>query len=506
MSGKTRLAVGVLCTGLVMGFLADGLLRTGPWGLNFFVWIAFLVAVLLALSSRHGVKLAGGGRWLLIPAILFAGAFLLRDSHVLKLLGFIAVAVCMSLATIRARAGSVRISSIVQYVLGFIITSIAACIGVPLLVLGDIEWKEAAGGGRVGRVLALARGSLFAVPPLIVFAALLMQADPVFDKIIKDVFYIDFTTFLSHFFLIAVFAWITAGYFRGVLYEWDVPVSVGVQSKTFGIGIIEIGVVLGAIDVLFLSFVLVQLRYLFGGHELVQATMGLTYAEYARRGFFELTAVAALVLPLLLGLHWLLRKDSPKHERYFRALAGIQVVLLFVIIASAAQRMRMYQIEYGLTELRVYTMAFIIWLAAVFLWFALTVLAGHREQFIFGAMISGFLAIAALHAINPDALIARTNLARAREGRRFDARYVASLSADAVPELLGALPSLTPQDQCAVAERLLKRRSRTERMDWRTWNYARLIADKMTDSASPALRGMTCSAASGSGGESLPGS
>ena len=360
--------------------------------------------------------------------------------------------------------------------MGFIITSIAACIGVPLLVLGDVEWKEAAGGGRMGRALAIARGSLFAVPPLLVFAALLMQADPVFDKIIKDVFYMDFTTLLSHLFLIAFFAWVTAGYFRGVLYEWDVPVSVGAPSRTFGIGIIETGVVLGAIDLLFLSFVVVQLRYLFGGHMLVQATTGLTYAEYARRGFFELTAVAALVLPLLLGMHWLLRKDNPRHERTFRALAGFQIVLLFVIIASAAQRMRMYQLEYGLTELRVYTMAFIVWLAVVFAWFAVTVLYGRRERFIFGAMVSGFVAIAALFAINPDALIAHTNLARARQGRQFDARYVASLSADAVPELLAALPSLTPQDQCTVAERLLKRQSRMRQRDWRTWSFSRASA------------------------------
>jgi Domain of unknown function (DUF4153) len=504
MSGKSRLAVGILCTGLVMGFLADGLLRTGPWGLNFFVWIALLAVVLLALAARCAIKLAGGGRWLLIPAILFAGAFMLRDSHVLKLLSFIAVAVCMSLATIRARAGTVRVSSIVQYVLGFMLTSIAACIGVPLLVLGDVEWKEAAGGGRMGRTLAFARGSLFAVPPLIVFAALLMQADPVFEKFVKNVFYMDFTTLLSHLFLIAFFAWVTAGYFRGVLFEWDVPVSVGGPARSFGIGIIETSVVLGAIDLLFLSFVLVQLRYLFGGHALVQATTDLTYAEYARRGFFELTAVAALVLPLLLGMHWLLRKDNPKNERTFRALAGVQIILLFVIIASAAQRMRMYQLEYGLTELRVYTMAFIIWLAVVFLWFAVTVLAGHRERFIFSAMVSGFLAIAALYAINPDALIARTNLARAHEGRKFDARYVASLSADAIPDLLSALPSLKPDDQCAIAERLLKRRLGTEQLDWRTWNYARVAADGLTDTAGPALRGMACSATAGAGGQGVP--
>ena len=61
------------------------------------------------------------------------------------------------------------------------------------------------------------------------------------------------------------------------------------------LGIVELGIVLGLLDVLFLAFVLVQFRYLFGGAELVQVSATLTYAEYARRGFFELVAVAALL-------------------------------------------------------------------------------------------------------------------------------------------------------------------------------------------------------------------
>ena len=62
----------------------------------------------------------------------------------------------------------------------------------------------------------------------------------------------------------------------------------------------EIGPVLVAVDFLFLGFLLVQVRYLPGRSELVGALTGLSYAEYARRGFFELVTVAALILPLLL--------------------------------------------------------------------------------------------------------------------------------------------------------------------------------------------------------------
>ena len=138
-----------------------------------------------------------------------------------------------------------------------------------------------------------------------------------------------------------------------------------------------------------------------------------------------------------------------------------------------------------------------LWLAVVLAWFVATVLRGRRKRFAVGALVAGYALIVALEILNPDALIARTNLARAREGRRFDARYVASLSADAVPELVAALPELSEKDRCVVAERLLQGRSRNKLEDWRTWNDAREEADKAIDSVLPVLRGTACSGSSG---------
>ena len=102
------------------------------------------------------------------------------------------------------------------------------------------------------------------------------------------------------------------------------------------------------------------------------------------QGFFQLVTVSALVLLLLLSAHWLLRKDALKTESIFHGLAGVQIALLFVIMASAVQRMRLYQSEYGLTELRLYTMAFMGWLFLVCVWFCATVLRERRERFVFG--------------------------------------------------------------------------------------------------------------------------
>lgn len=264
--------------------------------------------------------------------------------------------------------------------------------------------------------------------------------------------------------------------------------SAALSNRAVSLGVVEVGVVLGLLDVLFFSFVMVQLRYFFGGAGVVLDSAGLTYAEYARRGFFELVWVAALVLPLLLAAHWLLRKERPAHERIFRVLAGVQILLLFVIMASAVQRMRLYQGEYGQTELRLYTTAFMGWLALVFVWFALTVLRGQRERFACGALVAGLFVVGALHLVNPDALIVRTNVRLADAQRHFDAAYAAGLSADAVPALVEALPAMPEQDRSHVACRLLDMKPRWERADWRSWNWSRAEARRLVSEHEATLR------------------
>src|SRR5690606_6129025 len=119
------------------------------------------------------------------------------------------------------------------------------------------------------------------------------------------------------------------------------------------------------------------------------------------------------------------------------------------------------QATYGLTELRFYVTATLILLGVVLVWFSATVLRGRRERFAFGALAATLTAGVLLFAANPDAVIARTNIARNAEAvagdPRLDIAYATSLSADAVPVLLSSLPELTGEERCAVATGLLER-------------------------------------------------
>jgi hypothetical protein len=116
--------------------------------------------------------------------------------------------------------------------------------------------------------------------------------------------------------------------------------------------------------------------------------------------------------------------------------------------------------------------------------------AGRRDRFAFGALLSGFAAVLLINAMNPDALIARTNLQRLEEGKKLDAYYLTTLSADAAPVLFDALPEISgnrivPEADLTVEEVILDCYRQDDEGDWRTWNLsqsrARFLAETYAD-------------------------
>lgn len=548
MRDGTRLGLLALAAAALLGLLGDLLLRALPWGLNAPLWLlaALIVAGLLTWQAR--LPLLGGSRWLAIPALLFAAGIAWRDSQALLVVNLLAVLLTLSLAAHRAPGGWPRLGGLPQYLGALVSAAFHAAGGGLVLAFYDIRWSEVPRTGWSATVLAILRGLLIAIPLLLLFGALLMAADAVFSGLIRNALAIDIKDLFSHVFWLLVWAWLTAGFLRQLLFctiaidgvggtaravaasidavtptvtdslqgksgemlgdlpagETD-PASAASASpepadtaahtapsteptaaklprparpggRVGWLGIVELGVVLGLLDVLFLAFVIVQFRYLFGGADLVQVSPTLTYAEYARRGFFELVWVAALLLSIMLLLDWLAKLDSPRQTSVYRALSGLLVALLFVVIVSALQRMRLYTQEYGLTELRLYTTAFMFWISAGAVWYLATVLRDHRERFLFGAMMAGLVVAFSLDALNPDDLIVRTNAARSDAPARFDAAYTLALSSDATPALIEALSSMPESQRTMSARRLLQRWESAQAEDWRSWNWGRYRA------------------------------
>src|SRR3989454_5306691 len=492
VSGRTRLGLEILGAGAGLGIAGDALLRAVPWGLNALLCTTGLVAAAAGLARRHRMAVSSDAPWLAAAALLIASNFVARDSGILQAFDTIGLVIVLAVSFLSIQGVGLRGRQAWHYLRAGFDAAVSACFGVLPLVGCDVTWSELPRGGRLQQVRAAALGGALAFPLLVVFGGLFSSADAVFHDVVADLFAINFGSVLGHIALFGIFAALSAGYLRGALLRAAPSHPLTEGDSKLSLGITPVATALGLVDLLFLIFVVIQLRYLFGGADLIAAATGLTYAEYARRGFFELVTASGLVLPLLAGADWVVRNESREHQRTFRQLAVVLLLLLAVVMASALERMRLYVGAYGLSEIRVYSTAFMLYLAGVFAWFAWTTLRGQRRRFAFGALVQGFAVLGGLHLVNPDALIVRTNLARPPAEVPFDGWYAASLSADAVPVLLDALPRIDGRARCSVAERLLHRLRELERDDWRNWNVARARARRLLRDQGARLQADAC--------------
>ncbi len=470
----------VLVVAAVLGLLSDylfhdSLFKLVPWGLNLFVWLLTVTVASLILTCRTKPTSQWKSAWFLVPPLFLAAGCVWRESVVLRSLD-VALAIFFLSAASLSMMGTKMVTAGISQYLSVVFNIFENLVTAPiLLITKEAGWSSMIDDRVRSHISAVSRGLLIAVPIVGVFSILLVTADAAFAGVVKNTFKFDPGQSFQHALLACGSFWWAGGYlfdtFSGPL---GAPKVASVEGeKKPKLGAVEVGVVLGLIDLLFLAFVVVQAKYFFGGANLVELTSGLTYAEYARRGFFELVTVASLVLPILLTLDWLVEKTSAVATLLLRSLTGIQIALLSVIMMSAVQRMRLYQSEYGLTELRLYTTAFMAWLAIVCVVFAVTVLRGRRRTFAFASVMSGLLVVGGLHFINPDALIVTTNIAHAKEANiAFDVPYALSLSSDAVPPLIDNIDALKPSERLLVADRMRNMHGKAWKTDWRSWSWS----------------------------------
>jgi hypothetical protein len=385
-------------------------------------------------------------------------------------------------------------------------TGLDVATGVVPLLLRDAELHTAIRPSKEGNARRIGRAVVITAPMLLVFTLLLARADPVFGSFFTfpDV---DLGVAISHVVIAGFFAWVVAGWLRRALLAHPATTGTPVSALPLTLGTTDVTIALGALNVLFAAFVVVQIGWLFGGEALVRRTTGLGYADYARRGFFELTCVAGLLLPVLLGAQALIPTSDVRTLRYYRRLAVPLVVLLGAMMLSAGARMRLYVQYYGISTDRLYATAFMIWLAIVFVWLAFTVLRSRPRTFTTGLVVSGFLVLFALNVLDPDALVARANLSRddaehtGAAGK--DLRYVASLGGDAVPLLVSvltapdvAVDSAALAERCAAAASVVRRWTgeKGARMggSWTQWNIARARATRVVREHEAELRQLAC--------------
>jgi hypothetical protein len=235
----------------------------------------------------------------------------------------------------------------------------------------------------------------------------------------------------------------------------------------------EWAVPLAVLDVLFIGFVAVQATVLFGGHAHVLETEGLTYAEYARQGFWQLLWVSALTLLVLSAVIRVAGRSTASDRRLLRILVGILCATSVVVVISAIHRMWLYQQAYGFSTERLMVITIEVWLGVVFLLVAAAGIRMTARWLPRAVLVAGALALLGLAALNPERLIADRNIDRFQQTGLLDVEYLSTLSADIDPAL-HRLPN--PVRACVTAQP-------SERDPWYLFNLSRSRADRADELA-----------------------
>ncbi|MFF0633186.1 DUF4153 domain-containing protein [Nocardia sp. NPDC004151] len=234
---------------------------------------------------------------------------------------------------------------------------------------------------------------------------------------------------------------------------------------------LEWGIPVGALTIVFAAFVATQVAVLFGGDGYVQRTASLTYAEYARSGFWQLSIVSLLTLAVIGVVLRFAAQDDAAERRWLRIAIAVVIGLALVIVASALHRMWTYQQAYGFTLLRLLVEVFEGWIALVYL-LLLASLVGLRRYWVPRVAVGAALTtLFALSVLNPEGFVADRNIARWQSGKSLDSDYLSSLSPDALP----ATDRLPDPQRTAIANAI---RESLKDDSWQGWNYSRATADR----------------------------
>ncbi|MEV7188319.1 DUF4173 domain-containing protein [Kitasatospora sp. NPDC093102] len=202
-----------------------------------------------------------------------------------------------------------------------------------------------------------------------------------------------------------------------------------------------------ALNLMFGAFAVIQAVVVLGGADAVLSNTGMSRSEYARQGFWQLSAITVLTLVVVTFAKRWAPRTTPADRRVARILLGLLCVLALGVVASALGRMWFYVDASGLTRLRLWVLVVEVWLGAVFLLLIAAGLTRRTGWLPRAVVLSGALTAVVYGLMGPDAVVAGQNVARFERSHQIDLRNVRTLSADAVPAL-DRLPE--PQRTCAL--------------------------------------------------------
>ena len=484
-TGKGELAFG----GWIMVFsmlLCNCLFFAGP-GLGFALAALGLLGGTCFYLVRRGNRFGWYETTLLALCGIIAAGFIRSDDGGMKFLMVLLLLAVPSLSfAIAAGQNRWRPGGVLS-----LLDSPRAAFGLGVGCLGEMgrEIRDAfRSAGTLGKKTgAVVLGLLAAVPVVAIMVGLLMSADAAFEGLLDLLPEFEVEEALTTAILGAGLGVLL--YTRGVALHHN-PRSDAAPWTPKGFHPLTVNTILFAAAAVYLVYLFSQLAYFVGGFSGILPE-DFTLAEYARRGFFEMSELCAINLALMGCGVGLTRKKEGKTPLTTRVVCLFLGLITLFLVAAASAKMLLYIGSYGLTVARVLTEVFMLWLAVttvvVCLW-----LFRPRLPYMKVSLILGLALCAALFWADVDAQVARYNVRAYQSGQleTVDVEYLSRLSSGAVPYLEALTRDRDPDVAREAREELAAYRlyqyDDLRGWNWTAWQAAQILEPYQPDEAAEA--------------------
>ncbi len=407
-----------------------------------------------------------------VVAALLVSVTALRDAG-----GVVVLAVLV--AVVVAAAGLTRARTVLAVPLAVMAWPLSALRGLPLL------GRTITATSRMRVLWPLLRTLAFSLVVLAVFGGLFASGDAVFgqwaEAVVPD---LGWDTIVQRTFVLFLVAGVVL---TGAYLALNPPATsdAALPASRRTTRPWEWAVPVGVVVAMFLGFLVAQAAAMWGGHEYLRETTGLSYAEYVHQGFGQLTAATFLTVVVVAVTMRIAPREVARDALLLRVLLGLLCVLTLAVVASALYRMSLYQEAYGYTVLRVFVDGFELWLGLVVAFLLAGVVRLRGSWIPRAVLVSAAVFALGFAAMNPDAWVAGRNIDRFEAGKPLDTLYLSTLSADAAPVLADRLPAATAA--CLVTGDSSSTGGPFEDDDLLGWNLGRArAADARTSLPTPA--------------------
>jgi len=333
-----------------------------------------------------------------------------------------------------------------------------------------LKWSLEINSSKAPVIKRIMLALIVAVPSMLFLTLLLSNADMVFSMKTEKLFSDIVKYFDLHTVFIIICGMIVGLYLFGVIYSGH---TIGQKETKKDICIkgdlIIINILLASALVIYTLFVIVQFKYLFAGSALPQ---GLTYTEYARKGFFELLALTGVNIAAILTVIKLTKNYSGKWYVFTKVLCHYLCAVTIVLLISSFYRMMLYTNDDGLTRLRFYVFGFLVF-EGIGLLLTFVYIAKPKMNITLIYLVIALTYYSILNIVPADNIIARNQIDKYLNGERDGLSYIFTLSADAAPAMDYLINNVEDEELKKQATEFIKEKTSSDILKrWQRYNLS----------------------------------